>query len=423
MNNNNTKYKCASLGKVKKLAYIVTLDNMLKSYDGLKKQDEEAIAKSGSSVSILTDAIIEKLTNLVNSERTLTCRNVLIANYETMTNPQYWLNRKLFADLPKADSYALQKKIRQMVDLMAALAMKIFQLGESHSEAFFKKLMKSYEASQNTPYKIWKSRQLRLTMKKYKQYQAELTADILNLGIMDHDDEPTDEERAAVRLDLLKMEMSHGKKLSDNFIDAAAKLRRYSYWDGHKFMIDYPIAKQYLYRIFDKLTNDQRIALYYYNVQMIQLHQDMDELHQEEPSASTYMPSSESQEDRIRSFFNKQDDRTQQAWLREAMKALMGVTDHTGKAIFWQKQHWMGVYLVLRDRLGVRCPQTGFAEYAQKITPLNCPDNLKIGQTTMTNFSKLVIEDKPYFEMKHNPFEEVCKTLWDIIFKQILTKI
>ena len=420
MNNNKNK---DSLGKVKKLAYIVTLDNMLKSYDELNKQDVDGIAKCGSSVSILTDAIIEKLTNLVNSERTLTCRNVLIANYDTMTAPQYWLNHKLFADLPKADSVALQKKIRQMVDLMAALAMKIFQLGESHSEAFFKKLMKSYEASQNTPYKIWKSRQLRLTMKKYKQYQAELTADILNLGIMDHDDEPTDEERAAVRLDLLKMEMSHGKKLSDNFIDAAAKLRRYSYWDGHKFMIDYPIAKQYLYRIFDKLTNDQRIALYYYNVQMIQLHQDMDELHQEEPSASTYMPSSESQEDRIRSFFNKQDDRTQQAWLREAMKALMGVTDHTGKAIFWQKQHWMGVYLVLRDRLGMRCPQTGFADYVQKITPQNCQESLKIGQTTMTNFSKIILEDKPYFEMKHNPFEEVCKTLWDIIVKQILTKI
>ena len=420
---NNNKIKCESLWKVKKLAYIVTLDNMLKSYDGLKKQDEEAIAKSGSSVSILTDAIIEKLTNLVNSERTLTCRNVLIANYDTMTAPQYWLGHKLFADLPKADSDALQKKIRQMVDLMAELAMKIFQLGESHSDAFFKKLMKSYEASQHTPYEIWKSRQYRLTMKKYKQYQAELTADILNLGIMDYDDEPTDEEIAAVRLDLLKSEMSRGKVLSANFIDAAAKLRRYSYWEGNKFIIDYPLAKQYLYRIFDKLTNDQRIALYYYNVQMNQLHQDMDELHQEEPSASTYMPSFESQEDRIRSFFNKQDDRTQQAWLREAMKALMGITDHTGRAIFGQKQHWMGVYLVLRDRLGIRCPQKGFADYAPKITPQNCQENLKIGQTTMTNFSKLVIEDKPYFEMKHNPFEEVCKTLWDIIFKQILTKI
>ena len=58
---------------------------MLKSYDELNKQDVDGIAKCGSSVSILTDAIIEKLTNLVNSERTLTCRNVLIANYDTMT--------------------------------------------------------------------------------------------------------------------------------------------------------------------------------------------------------------------------------------------------------------------------------------------------------------------------------------------------
>ena len=275
MNNN---YKCESLGKVKKLAYIVTLDNMLKSYDNLEQQDEDAVAKSGSSVSILTDAIIVKLTNLVNSERTLTCRNVLIANYDTMTNPQYWLGHKLFADLPKADSDALQKKIRQMVDLMAELAMQIFQLGENHSEAFFKKLMKSYEASQHTPYEIWKSRQLRLTMKKYKQYQAELTADILNLGIMDHDEDATDEERAAVRLDLLTQEMRHGKKLSDNFIDAAAKLRRYSYWEGNKLMIDYPLAKLYLYHIFDKLSNDQRITLYYYNVQMTQIHEDMDKL-------------------------------------------------------------------------------------------------------------------------------------------------
>ena len=275
MNNN---YKCESLGKVKKLAYIVTLDNMLKSYDNLEQQDEDAVAKSGSSVSILTDAIIKKLTNLVNSERTLTCRNVLIANYDTMTNPQYWLGHKLLADLPKADSDALQKKIRQMVDLMAELAMKIFQLGENHSEAFFKKLMKSYEASQHTPYEIWKSRQLRLTMKKYKQYQAELTADILNLGIMDHDEDATDEERAAVRLDLLTQEMRHGKKLSDNFVDAAAKLRRYSYWEGNKLMIDYPLAKLYLYHIFDKLSNDQRITLYYYNVQMTQIHEDMDKL-------------------------------------------------------------------------------------------------------------------------------------------------
>lgn len=101
---------------------------------------------------------------------------------------------------------------------------------------------------------------------------------------MNYGDIPREEERAAVRLDLLTLEMSHGKELSDNFINVAAKLKRYSYWEGDKFMIDYPLAKQYLYRIFDKLSNDQRITLYYYNVQMIQLHQDMDELAKQQAS-------------------------------------------------------------------------------------------------------------------------------------------
>ena len=278
MNTNKNIIKSESLGKVKKLAYIVTLDNMLKSYDDLKQVDEDYTVRTGRGVGELTDAIIEKLTNLVNSERTLTCRNVLIANYQTMTDPQYWLDHKLFADLQKDASVALQKKIRRMVDLMAELAMKIFQLGESYSEAFFKKLMKSYEASQHTPYEIWKSRQLKLTMKEYRQYQAELTANLLNLGIMDYGDKPREEERAAVRLDILTLEMSHGKELSDDFINAAAKLRRYSYWEGNKLMIDYPLAKLYLYHIFDKLNNDQRITLYYYNVQMTQIHEDMDKL-------------------------------------------------------------------------------------------------------------------------------------------------
>ena len=158
MYSNNITINSDNLNQVKKLAYIVTLDNMLKTYDDMEQQGEDTILKCGRSVSDLTDAISMKLTHLVNSERTLTCRNVLIANYETMTNLQYWLNHKLFDDLPKADSVALKKKIRQMVDLMAELAMKIFQLGESHSEAFFKKLMKSYEACQKTPYDIWKSR-------------------------------------------------------------------------------------------------------------------------------------------------------------------------------------------------------------------------------------------------------------------------
>jgi hypothetical protein len=143
----------------------------------------------------------------------------------------------------------------------------------------------------------------------------------------------------------------------------------------------------------------------------------------EQPASIGNLPPVRPQEEEVRSIFNKQNENIRYEWLREALTSLLDITDNTGKNISSKKQHWMGVYLVLRDRLGIRCSQTGFADYASKITPCNCPDDLKIGSSTMTNFAKIVTEDKAYFEMKHNPFAEVCDTLWNIIVRQILTKI
>ena len=125
----------------------------------------------------------------------------------------------------------------------------------------------------------------------------------------------------------------------------------------------------------------------------------------------------------VRSIFNKLDKNTQRELLCEAVKIMMHETDDTGKAIFWQKQHWMAIYLVLRDGMGIRCSQTGFAEYANRITPQDCPESLRIGTSTMTNFSKIITEEKPYYEMKHNPFAEVCSTFWNTIERVVLTRM
>ena len=125
----------------------------------------------------------------------------------------------------------------------------------------------------------------------------------------------------------------------------------------------------------------------------------------------------------VRSIFCKQDKNTQREMLCEAIRIMMHEKDDTGKTIFWQKQHWMAVYLVLRDALGIRCSQTGFAEYANRITPHDCPEGLRIGTSTMTNFSKTITEEKPYYEMKHNPFAEVCSTFWNTIERVVLTRM
>jgi len=142
-----------------------------------------------------------------------------------------------------------------------------------------------------------------------------------------------------------------------------------------------------------------------------------------EPHASWGNKSAIRTKEEVRSIFGKLNDNTQRELLCEAIKIMIHETDETGKAIFCQKQHWMAVYLVLRDGLGIRCSQTAFASYANSITPHDCPDGLRIGTSTMTNFSKTITEEKPYYEMKHNPFGKVCDAFWRIVERLILTRI
>lgn len=94
--------------------------------------------------------------------------------------------------------------------------------------------------------------------------------------------------------------------------------------------------------------------------------------------------------------------------------------------LFLQKIHWMGVYLVVRDRLEDNLSQTDFFSFAQEITPDDWPEELKIGKTTFNNFGKYVkFEDRyqAYYDMKDNPWKELCDTFWNITKPRLLTEI
>lgn len=94
--------------------------------------------------------------------------------------------------------------------------------------------------------------------------------------------------------------------------------------------------------------------------------------------------------------------------------------------LFLQKIHWMGVYLVFRDRLEDNLSQTDFFSFAQEITPDDWPEELKISKTTFNNFGKYVkFEDRyqAYYDMKDNPWKELCDTFWNITKPRLLTEI
>jgi len=264
-----------------KLSQLLTLECMLDAYDSLNIKDSWIIERQGVCIVELLDIINPKLKRLINSKTRLSCRNVLVANFKTMTNTAHWLKSKLFIDLPKALGKALREKIVQMVDLLKALMVKIIDVDEFAKE-FFERLKKRYWKGRTTDYELWKARQSKLTIERLTEYQAELTANMLIMGILKFDEAPSGQEMEGVDMEKLRKKLKDGKVLPEGFEMECAKLRRYSHWEGDRFMIDYKLLLKYLYCMFGKLTSEQHIKMFEYDVQMKQIHEDIERLRKEE---------------------------------------------------------------------------------------------------------------------------------------------
>lgn len=95
--------------------------------------------------------------------------------------------------------------------------------------------------------------------------------------------------------------------------------------------------------------------------------------------------------------------------------------------LFIYIRHWLGVYLVIRDRLeGYSLTMRTFNDYASTIIPTDWPKKLKIGANTYKNFGREIGEDdkgEAYYDMEDFSQKELCDTFWDIIKQLILTAI
>ena len=95
--------------------------------------------------------------------------------------------------------------------------------------------------------------------------------------------------------------------------------------------------------------------------------------------------------------------------------------------LFIYARHWLGVFLVIRDRLeGDSLKMKDFIGYANDIMPLDWPMTLKMGLNTYKNFGREIdFNDKgeAYYDMENCPQKELCDTLWDIIKQMILTTV
>lgn len=162
--------------------------------------------------------------------------------------------------------------------MLSALRIKILQVDVNYAEKLFKRMAARVEKSTNNlEYVIWRARHPNPTMEESEWQQIQLTANMLIKGVLAYAERPTGDEKAKVRVDLVKNGLRDDLHLPDNFDAECAKLRRYSYWKGeHLFMIDYKGIYTYLFsHCFELFTKEQRIALYEYDVQLKMIHEDM----------------------------------------------------------------------------------------------------------------------------------------------------
>lgn len=94
--------------------------------------------------------------------------------------------------------------------------------------------------------------------------------------------------------------------------------------------------------------------------------------------------------------------------------------------LFKNKSCWIGIYLVIKDRLDESLNQTNFYPLGESMTPEGWPNNLTIGKTTMSNLTRNIkdVKDRQeaYYDMTDNPFEDLCEKFWNILLNLILTK-
>lgn len=94
------------------------------------------------------------------------------------------------------------------------------------------------------------------------------------------------------------------------------------------------------------------------------------------------------------------------------------------RKLFTTKNHWIGTFLVIRDRLErTGFSQANFPEFAILITPDVFPPKLHISGSTMKNFTKIITDPsdrlEAYYDMENNPQEDFCEELWNVIQRML----
>ena len=292
---------------------LTYLARIMKKCKELDLPCERVITHYGQCIGELADDAIVILKRILSKPEIRTCRIPLIIDFEQMKDIDYWLKCTIFDLLPSSESSALKEKFELLTDLIMELEMMRKQVDPKHAEKFFKRMAARLKTKKYFPYEIYRADPDNLIIEKLWRMECQLTYDLLIKGVLDFDKAPSGDEVEKVRMDLLMKGLESGIQPPQDFERTAAKIRRYSYWKEELFMINYPLIYKELYQhCIEKLSKEQRMAIYEYDEQLKMVHKDMAAL---KPELAQYLTKNEDAD--TFGIVNSLTRLMQQAWFKE----------------------------------------------------------------------------------------------------------
>ena len=299
---------------MKRSESLLNLISIVETYNELNKTLFPCALKHyADCVEDTADEVIGSLQNLLAKSEIGTCRIPLTIDFEKGTDINFWFGCKILNDIPKERSTVLMEKFDLLTDLLLELQMKRKQVDPKRAEQFIKRMSARVKKNKRLPYEIWRADPNNMTIEKIWTQEVQLTFKLGNMGILDFDDAPSGEEIDGVDLDLLAKGLKAGTKIPEGFENTAAIIRRYSFWQGKMFMINYPLIYIKLYEhCFDKFTPEQRKALIDYDRQLRMMHADMAMI---DPEYAKYLDTNDDSD--IFGIMNALTRMCQQQWFKD----------------------------------------------------------------------------------------------------------
>ena len=154
-------------------------------------------------------------------------------------------------------------------------------------------------------------------------------------------------------------------------------------------------------------------------------------IHPETPTSGNNLPKANTEDGKVIEAFRKLSDEKQKALLKRCLTMLLEKQYEQGALQFEAKQDWTGVHRFLNDRHLKLLTKEEFKALADSITPDNMPPKKKIGESTLSNSSRLGLPDAPYYvwtekQRNHNKHTkhiyELCTALWALLCQMIYAK-